>query len=40
MQVAGFRMPVTGTAKEPLQYYKNITHDFRYDSLTLTSCIC
>ena len=27
---------VTGTVKEMLQYYENITHDFRYDSLTLT----
>ena len=31
---------VTGTVKEMLQYYENITHDFRYDSLTLTPCIC
>ena len=31
---------VTGTVKETLQYYENITHDFRYDSLTLTPCIC
>ena len=33
-------MPVTGTVKETLQYYENITCDFRYDSLTLTPCIC
>lgn len=26
---------VTGTVKEMLQYYENITYDFRYDSLTL-----
>lgn len=31
---------VTGTVKETLQYYENITHDFRYDRLTLTPCIC
>ena len=41
----GFRLKlttlVTGTVKETLQYYyENITHDFRYDSLTLTPCIC
>ena len=30
------RTLVTGTVKETLQYYENITHDFRYDSLTLT----
>ena len=35
-----FKYLVTGTAKETLQYYENITHDFRYDSLTLTPCIC
>ena len=34
------RTLVTGTVKETLQYYENITHDFRYDSLTLTPCIC
>lgn len=34
------RYLVTGTVKEKLQYYENITHDFRYDSLTLTPCIC
>ena len=33
------RTLVTGTVKEMLQYYENITHDFRYDSLTLTPCI-
>ena len=31
---------VTDTVKETLQYYENITHDFRYDSLTLTPCMC
>ena len=31
---------VTGTVKETLQYYENITHDFRCDSLTLTPCTC
>lgn len=32
---------VTGTVKGMLQYYyENITQDFRYDSLTLTPCIC
>ena len=31
---------VTGTVKKMLQYYENITRDFRYDSLTLTPCIC
>lgn len=35
-----FKYLVTGTVKETLQYYENITHDFRYDSLTLTPCIC
>ena len=31
---------VTGTVKKMQQCYKNITHDFRYDRLTLTPCIC
>ena len=34
--LSGVRTLVTGTVKEMLQYYENITHDFRYDSLTLT----
>ena len=37
----GIHTLVTGTVKGTLQYYyENITQDFRYDSLTLTPCIC